>query len=206
MTKRTFWTDDEVAQVKALYADMPTQDLAKRLGRSDRAVYQAALKFGLKKSAQYMQTQKPGRFDGIRGGASRFTKGQAAWNKGIKGLDLSGGKGQFTTGHMPTNHRPVGSTRLDKDGYQMIKTAEPNKWELLHRVVWKEAHGSYPPKGKAIVFKDGDKLNCVPGNLEMISRIDLMKRNSVHNLPKELAELVQLRGALNRQINKRSGK
>lgn len=31
-----------------------------------------------------------------------------------------------------------------------------------------------------------------------------MRRNTVHNLPPELAKVVQLRGAINRQINKRA--
>jgi hypothetical protein len=33
-----------------------------------------------------------------------------------------------------------------------------------------------------------------------------MRRNSIHNLPKDLAEVAQLRGALNRVINARSKK
>ena len=33
----------------------------------------------------------------------------------------------------------------------------------------------------------------------------MMQRNSVHNLPKELAQTVQLLGALTRQIRKRAG-
>ncbi len=40
--------------------------------------------------------------------------------------------------------------------------------------------------------------------LECITRRENMARNTVHNLPKELARLVQLQGAVKRQINKRS--
>jgi hypothetical protein len=42
------------------------------------------------------------------------------------------------------------------------------------------------------------------GRLELISRAENMRRNSYHTrYPKEVAQLIQLRGALNRQINKR---
>jgi hypothetical protein len=34
-----------------------------------------------------------------------------------------------------------------------------------------------------------------------MSRAESMRRNSYHNYPKELAQLIQLRGALNRKIN-----
>jgi hypothetical protein len=42
-----------------------------------------------------------------------------------------------------------------------------------------------------------DKVEC-------ISRSENMRRNSYHRYGQEIARLVQLRGALTRQINKRS--
>lgn len=41
-------------------------------------------------------------------------------------------------------------------------------------------------------------------NLELVTRADVLRRNSVHNLPKELATTIQLLGALKRQIRRRS--
>ncbi len=55
----------------------------------------------------------------------------------------------------------------------------------------------------AVAFKDGNKQNIALDNLELVSRADLMKRNSYHNYGKEIAQLVQLKGAVTRQINKR---
>jgi hypothetical protein len=54
-----------------------------------------------------------------------------------------------------------------------------------------------------IVFKDKNREHIEIENLECISRRDLMLRNTVHRLPKELVQVVQLKGALQRQINNR---
>jgi hypothetical protein len=66
--------------------------------------------------------------------------------------------------------------------------------------VWEAANGPLPA-GHAIAFKNGDKTDIRLENLECIARRELMARNTVHNLPKPLAQAIQLLGALNRQIN-----
>lgn len=105
-------------------------------------------------------------------------------------------------GTKPACTKPVGSITLGSDGYQVIKVdGEKRAWALLHREVWRQAHGSYPKRGEALVFKDGNKLNCSPDNLELISRKELMSRNSYHNYPPEIAKTIQLIGVLNRRIN-----
>jgi hypothetical protein len=73
-------------------------------------------------------------------------------------------------GHKPGNHKPVGSERLDKDGYLQRKTAEPNKWEHVHRVVWREHHGELP-EGKFIRFLDGNKCNLDISNMVLVDRV-----------------------------------
>ncbi len=56
-----------------------------------------------------------------------------------------------------------------------------------------------------VCFIDGNKQNLSLDNLALLSRSDLMRLNSYHNrYPKEIARLIQLRGALMRQINKRA--
>ncbi|WP_243470316.1 hypothetical protein [Vreelandella lionensis] len=55
-----------------------------------------------------------------------------------------------------------------------------------------------------MIFRDSNSRNFAPANLELISRADLMRRNSYLNLPEPLPQIVQLRGALNRKINRRS--
>lgn len=62
---------------------------------------------------------------------------------------------------------------------------------------------SWRPIGHALVFRDGNKANLDINNLELITRRELMARNTVHRLPKDVALAVQMLGALRRQINNR---
>lgn len=63
------------------------------------------------------------------------------------------------------------------------------------------------PKGHLVVFRPGRKtldaelitLDAV----ELITRAENMARNTMHRLPKELAQVHQLRGVLTRTINQR---
>jgi hypothetical protein len=104
------------------------------------------------------------------GVSSQFQKGQTSYNKGKKGLYTPGSeKGWFKLGNIPNNHRPVGSERIDsKDGYTLIKTAEPNIWELKHKVIYEKAYGKLP-EGYVVTFLDGDKTNIELNNLEAIT-------------------------------------
>lgn len=102
----------------------------------------------------------------------RFKKGNVPFNKGCRGICAPGcEKSWFKTGHVPANHRAVGSERITKDGYVEIKVAEPNKWQLKHRFVWEEVNGRIP-KEKNIRFLDGDKLNCNIENLALVSKAE----------------------------------
>jgi hypothetical protein len=56
----------------------------------------------------------------------------------------------------------------------------------------------------ALTFRDGDKTNLSIENLELITRAELMRRNSIHNYGPEIAQLGQLKGALLRQIRRKS--
>lgn len=107
----------------------------------------------------------------------------------------------FKKGQVSHNKLPLGSLRVSKDGYLEIKVAEPKTWQAYHRLMWEETFGPIP-KGGVVRFVTNNKMNVNPFNLELINRKKNMKLNSVHNLPKDLAQTVQLRGVLNRQINK----
>lgn len=108
----------------------------------------------------------------------RFKKGTIPPNKGRKGYCPAGcEKGWFKKGNIPKNHKPIGSERIDtKDGYVLIKTAEPNVFRLKHRVVWESINGPIP-KGHIITFIDGNKLNTEISNLRLIT----MAENAIMN-------------------------
>ena len=63
------------------------------------------------------------------------------------------------------------------------------------------------PVGYLVVFKRGMFTNVLEeitlDRLELVSRAENMRRNSVHRYGPEIASLHQLRGAVNRQINQR---
>jgi len=102
-------------------------------------------------------------------------------------------------------YRPIGTERISKDGYleRKVNDALPlqARWRAVHLLVWEAAHGRVP-KGHAIAFANGNRRDIRPDNLQLISRRELKARNTVHNLPKPLADTVRLLGALNRKIRR----
>jgi hypothetical protein len=119
---------------------------------------------------------------------TQFKKGHIPANKGKKG---TGGwePTQFKKGHKPVNYRPVGSERINVDGYIEIKVADPNKWQPKHKVIWEQANGPIP-KGHALVFGDSNKLNLDINNLILVSRKQLLILNR-NNLIQKDAELTR---------------
>lgn len=112
------------------------------------------------------------------GRTGRFAPGHTPANKGKKGMYTPGSeKGWFTKGGVPPNWRPVGSERIDnKDGYTLIKVAEPNVWKLKHKVIFENAYGPIP-RGHVVIFADGNKQNITLDNLILISRAQLARLN-----------------------------
>lgn len=212
------WTAEQVEVLRSLYANYSTEDVATVLGREPRSVYQKANSLGLKKSAAYLASPAAGRWDGKRGGATRFKKGQVSWNKGLKGVvgvQEACRATQFKKGRPARearNYVPIGSERITKDGYLERKmTDDPElvparRWVAVHRLVWIETNGTVPA-GHVVVFKPGMKTikpeEITLDRLECITFADNMRRNTLHRYPKEIAKLIQLRGVLNRQINQR---
>lgn len=109
----------------------------------------------------------------------QFAKGQTPINKGKKmspEVYEIVKRTMFKKGHTPVNHRPVGSERVNVDGYVEIKVAEPNKWRLKHQVIYEAANGKIP-KGHCLIFLDGNKANVSLDNLTLISRQELVRLN-----------------------------
>ncbi len=104
-----------------------------------------------------------------------FSKGSTPHNKGVKGWQ-AGGKScqtQFKKGCVAKNQRPVGSERVNVDGYVEVKVAEPNIWDLKQRVIWQKEHGLIEP-GFNIRFRDGNTLNFDLSNLIKVSNSEHM--------------------------------
>ena len=101
----------------------------------------------------------------------RFKKGQVPHNKGKKMSPevYEKVKGTlFKKGH-DMNARPIGSERIDKDGYTVLKVGYPNKWRLKHLVIWESFYGKVPDN-HVVIFLDGDIRNFDIDNLKLITR------------------------------------
>jgi len=83
--------------------------------------------------------------------------------------------GRFEKGHL-TNSVDVGSESIDRDGYVIVKVAEPNVWEYKHKVIWIKANGDIP-KGYTLIFADKNKLNVKLDNLILVTKRELLVMN-----------------------------
>ena len=107
----------------------------------------------------------------------RFEKGLTPHNKGKKVGSYPGSRvTQFKPGDTPHNYKPIGTERINTDGYYERKVADPNKWRGVHVLNWEQVHGPVP-KGSCLIFKDGNRLNCDVDNLLLVTRGELAVMN-----------------------------
>lgn len=205
------WTNHEVEELRRIYPDMLTRDVAAVLGRSLSSIQNAAFNLGLSKSEAFKRSGASGRIHGgTTPGAVRhqFQKGMEPWNKGKKGVN---GKSDtvFKPGQMPQTWKPIGTERINKDGHLCRKVADTRSrkddWKTVARIVWEAANGP-TPRGHIVVFRPGKKTavseEITLDKLECISRKECAIRNHPRNKSPELGKLSQLKGAINRQVNR----
>jgi|HubBroStandDraft_1064217.scaffolds.fasta_scaffold00168_58 hypothetical protein len=215
---RRHWTPADLELLEILYPELPTEAVAWELGRTARGVFAAANARGLHKSREYLQSAEGPGVKADTGAKYRFRPGHVPANKGVRMPGYAPGRmaeTQFKHGEMSgaarAKWKPVG-TIMAVDGYLRIKIRErvngkpagwdKRVWPLVHWRVWEKHHGRRVPKGHKVVFRDGNRANCDIGNLELLTNAEMMRRNSVHNLPAELAQVIQLNGALKRKIRR----
>lgn len=209
------WTPTDIALLGDLYPDVPCADIAALMGLRPGSVYQKAMALGIKKSAAFFASDAAGRIQ--RGKqhpamvANQFKAGLVPWNKGLE--YHPGGRcaeTQFPKGHRPHTWQPLGTLRITADGYLERKVTNlpgPNnvRWHGVHRLVWAEVHGPIPPR-HIVVFKPGQKTTelelITVDKLECITRAQHAQRNHPRSRNPELGRLIQLKGAITRQVNR----
>jgi hypothetical protein len=206
----TRWQEWELEILRSRYADTSTRSLRRWLNRTETAIYERAGLMGLKKSEEYLAGPDACRLrrgDNV-GSGTRFSRGHVPANKGLRRQGWSPGRmseTQFKPGGKPHTWRPIGSTRITHDGYLQRKVSDtgytPKDWVGEHILMWEQANGPVP-KGFAVAFKDRNKAHFVPENLELISRSELMRRNTIHNYPPELADVIRLGASLKRKLRR----
>ncbi|WP_110636305.1 HNH endonuclease signature motif containing protein [Salinicola salarius] len=191
------WSESDLQALEKHYPDTANATLANIFRRSESSIKNTAQMRGLKKSDAFMEANRPG----------QFRKGQQPWNKGKH--HVAGGRSaetRFKPGQRTNTWKPIGTERVTPDGILQRKVSDtgytPRDWKAVHAIVWEENNGPIPP-GHLVRFKNGNRRDFDPDNLELVSRRENMIRNSLHRYPKEIVQVIQLRGAITRQINKR---
>jgi hypothetical protein len=207
------WTAADEKVLRREYPHRPTARIAKKLGTTVLSTYQRANLIGLKKTPEFMAKllKQCGQNVVKVGKAFRFKKGQVPPNKGLRRPGYSIGRGRMQetqfkkgtlNGHALQHYMPIGSTRL-MDGYLQRKVSEtgypPRDWKGVHIILWEEAHGPVPAS-HAVCFKDGDRTHVRFDNLELLTRAELMLRNTIQNYPEPLKQVIRLHGKLKRKL------
>lgn len=206
--------------MRSLYASLSAAECAERTGRTVSAVQQRVNVLGLSKPLEWVAERARVRWAEGRHEASRahcFKPGQEPPNKGKlmaahvreKCAPTMFAKGR--PAHEARNYRPIGTLRVSKDGYLERKVTDDHpvparRWVAVHRLVWEAANG-HVPAGHVVVFMPGRRTATEAAitldAVELVTRAELMRRNTRHRLPKELADLIALRASLTRKINTR---
>lgn len=203
MTGKTTSTKSIDVFLKSNYLQMSVKRMATKINKSSTFVSIRLKQLDLIQPKDLIERFKK---------QSRIQPGSIPPNKGKKIADYMSPDAiqrikqtQFHKGNIPHNTKSdfTISIRPDNRGieYKFIRI-KMGEWIPLHRYNWIQVNGPIPTKMK-LVFKDENPMNCEIDNLELVSYAELMRRNSLHNrYPKDITSLIQLRGALNRQINK----
>ncbi len=118
-----------------------------------------------------------------------FKQGHKSWNKGMSIINEKCKDTQFKKGNIPANLLPIGSERVNKDGYTLVKVSNEgsysHRWKLKHRVMWENEYGEIP-SDSTLIFLNGNKSNFDFNNLRLIKRSELARlnqQNLIHSDP-----------------------
>lgn len=203
---RNFWTEQEIKFLTDNYSDMKTADIAAIMNRPIGGVNGKAYDLGLKKSFKHMKAllEIEAKKLAEAGKQYQFKKGQVSHNKGQKMSKEMYDKCRrtmFKPGNKPGNIKKVGAERIDHEGYTYVKLADAD-WVLKHRHIWEQVNGPVPAN-HVVIFKDNNMYNFDIKNLQMISQKENMLRNTIHQYPQPIQELIILKNKLKKKINEK---
>lgn len=204
LSDRTTFTDKEDQFIKDNYLTMPVKTIATHLTRSGVGINGRLKKLNLIIPESIIQQRKKD---------SVFKCGQIPFNKGKKITEFMSPEAienskihRFKKGNIPKNALPDGAevTRIDKRSgrtYTMIKVPGINKLKHKNIHIWETHYKTKLPAKHNIVFIDGNSQNFDIGNLECISHVELMNRNTIHRFPEDLKVNIRLISKIKKVIH-----
>ncbi len=220
---RRFFNEEEKEIIRKRYPHVETNIVLRELKRKGykrtiSAIHQMAAKLGVVKTDECHEkiiSKYAQRLENA-GRKTRFKEGRVSWNDGLKGWQLKANlsqqawenlkRGQFKKGHKSVRwtgyHDGIVKIIREKSGrlYKRIRLA-PGKWEYYHRFKWKMLRGRIP-KGKIVVFKNFNSLDCSIANLMLVTRQEHGQRWSLTDgaIARTLAVQHGGRGIIDRKL------
>jgi len=109
--------------------------------------------------------------------------------------------------------QPLGTERLrtsyKSNGIVMVKVSnkgtQTEQWRPKHHLIWSQANGKNVPPGFRVIFKDGNKQNLDPGNLELATRDEISAQAfaKFRSYPPPLQDAIRLTCKLQSEIVRR---
>ena len=192
-------TPEQVQEILRLYPNEKSEIIAEKFKVEIATIYKTAQRYGVKKSEAFKNSPHSGRIQkGQRlSPETELKKGHTPATKGKKLSEFIKSEAALEAvkkhiwkkGNKPHNTGTDGEIRWRKNpGYWFVRISE-NNWEFYHRHLWEQANGVIQD-GYNVVFKDGNRRNCVIENLECISNAELGERNRVTKYPLEIREAI----------------
>ncbi|WP_443945568.1 HNH endonuclease [Pedobacter sp. AW1-32] len=186
---RTSCSPEDDAYITNNYLSMPPQQIADVLECSEVKIKTRMRQLNLVVPREIIEQR-------IRD--SWIPKGNISFNKGKKQSEYMSAEAiertkatRFHKGNIPHNcYDEVGKITIRYDHkerggrpYKYICLAIGD-WKPLHTHLWEQEYGKVS-KGNCLWFKDGDSLHCELDNLECITRVENVVRNSNHEFPSD---------------------
>lgn len=205
------WDDEKIQKLKAEFPHRKTEEIASEFGFSYSAVSNKAYSLGLKKTVEFMR-EHGNRLQGTTSIAHRFSKGHTPANKGRKmpaELKERIKHTFFQPGQLPANTKHFGKPylyeRKRKNGYiEKIWWIQegPNKRSAYLAYLCRE--NGIDLTGKKPRLKPGFDHSWPPtiDDIIIVTNAENLEQNSIYRFPEEVVNLIKVKAALTRQINK----
>lgn len=193
---RTSFTEEQDNFLKENYLTMPVKSMGTEIKKSGSGINIRLKALGLKIPEEIIEQRKKD---------SQYSIGDEPMNKGKKQAEFMSQEAiertkatRFSKGVIPHNTKYDGHERITKDGYIEVRI-RVGKYRLKHIHNWEKLNGKLP-SNHCLSCLDGNKLNTDPQNWELITRGELMLRNSHVNYPPQIVRVMALRSKLSKII------